>query len=119
MRVHKRRHQEEAARAKRVSHNVHSATAQMATIQLETSTTGVDVATARPDPSDGKADAEREAAAYETFKEEMAKEEKKEFRAKLWVSCGLFAAFWSIGSAIFMATEGWSYGTGVYFCEFP
>jgi len=110
-----RKHQQEAARAKRASRNVIA--------QTEPGITGADVAVPGPDPSDGKAElpasAEGEAAAYEKFKEEMANEEKKEFRAKLWVSCGLFTAFWLIGSATFMATEGWSYGTATYFCEFP
>lgn len=27
-----------------------------------------------------------------------------------------FAAFWTIGAAIFSATEGWAYGTSLYFC---
>ena len=119
MRVRKHKHQQEAARAKR---GIHSAFAQMSSIaRAGTGLTiaGVDVAAVRQDPSDGKADAEREAAAYEIFREEMAQEEKKEFRAKLWVSCLLFAAFWLVGAAIFMATEGWSYGIAIYFCGFP
>ena len=122
MRARKRLHQQEAARAKRVSHDVHSAFAQMAAIaQAGTGTTitGIGVAAVRQDSLGGKADAEREAAAYGKFREEMTEEEKKEFRAKLWVSWGLFTTFWLVGSAIFMVTEGWSYGTAMYFCEFP
>jgi len=76
-------------------------------------------AAVRSDASDSRIAAEREAAAYTKFREEMAKEEKKEFRAKLWVALGLFIAVWLIGSAIFMATESWGFGTAVYFCEFP
>ena len=122
MRARKRLHQQETARAKRASHDVHSAFAQMAAIaQAGTGTTitGIGVAAVRQDSLGGKADAEREAAAYGRFREEMAEEEKKEFRAKLWVSWGLFTTFWLVGSAIFMVTEGWSYGTAMYFCEFP
>ena len=120
MRARKRRLHQQTARAKRASHRLPSAIIQAASIaQAGTGITGIGSAVVRPDPSDGKAGAEREAAAYESFREEMAKEEKKEFRAKLWVSWGLFTAFWVIGAALFMATEGWSYGTAIYFCGFP
>ena len=112
MRARKRLHQQEAARRKWASR----IGTQFAAIPG--TGTGIDGAPFIPNLSDGKADTEREKAAYEKFREEMAEEEKKEFRAKLWVSWGLFTAFWLIGSAIFKATEGWSYGTAMYFCEF-
>jgi len=120
MHARRRLHQQQTARAKRASHGVQSAIVQAAGIaRAGTGITGIDSAVVRSDPSDGKADAEREAAAYENFREEMAKEEKKEFRVKFLVSWGLFTAFWVIGAALFMATEGWSYGTAIYFCGFP
>lgn len=53
---------------------------------------------------------------YIKFRQDMIKEEKKEFRVKLGVSWSLFVIFWVIGGAIFMGTEGWSYGTSIYFC---
>jgi potassium channel subfamily K, other eukaryote len=119
MRTRKRLHQqlEETARTKRARH--------MGTLQFTPtagagiSITGINGVAVNPDPLDSKTQAEREEAAYTKFREEMAQEEKKEFRAKLWISWGLFMAFWLIGSAIFMATEKWSYGTAVYFCKFP
>lgn len=114
MRARRRLHQQQTARIKRGSRNTVART--VAVTQAGTGITGTAVMS---DPSDGKAGAEREAANYMKFREEMAAEEKKEFRAKLCVSCGLFTSFWLIGSAIFMATEGWSYGLAIYFCRFP
>ncbi|KZP17478.1 voltage-gated potassium channel [Athelia psychrophila] len=46
----------------------------------------------------------------------VASIEKKAFYAKLTVAWTLFIVFWTIGSAIFSATEKWSYGTSMYFC---
>ena len=120
MRERKRIHQRETARVKRDSRNVHFAAIvhAVAIAHAGTGITTTNDAAMRADTSDGKAAAEREAAAYTKFREEMAREETKEFRAKLWVALGLFTALWLIGSAIFMATEKWSYGTAIYFCEF-
>ena len=120
MRERKRIHQRETARVKRESRNIHfvAIVHAVAIAQAGTGITTTNDAAMRADTSDGKAAAEREAAEYTKFREEMAREEKKEFRAKLWVALGLFTALWLIGSAIFMATEKWSYGTAIYFCEF-
>jgi hypothetical protein len=60
--------------------------------------------------------------------------DKKAFYSKLIVAWSLFFVFWTVshpflslnnllithhqvGSAIFMATEGWSYGVSMYFCR--
>lgn len=40
----------------------------------------------------------------------------KVFYSKLIIAWSLFFIFWTIGSAIFSATEGWSYGVSMYFC---
>ncbi|KIJ63107.1 hypothetical protein HYDPIDRAFT_29796 [Hydnomerulius pinastri MD-312] len=42
--------------------------------------------------------------------------EKKAFYTRSGVAWGLFIIFWMVGSAIFMQTEGWSYGMSMYFC---
>ncbi|KAF5318422.1 hypothetical protein D9619_010924 [Psilocybe cf. subviscida] len=42
--------------------------------------------------------------------------ERNAFRARLAVALGLFIVFWTAGSAIFMKTEGWTFGSSVYFC---
>ncbi|KIM33982.1 hypothetical protein M408DRAFT_88820 [Serendipita vermifera MAFF 305830] len=59
---------------------------------------------------------EDEESEYIKFRQNMVKEAKKEFRAKLSVSWSLFFIFWFVGGAIFMASEGWTYGTAIYFC---
>ncbi|KAI0945627.1 hypothetical protein AcW1_001803 [Taiwanofungus camphoratus] len=56
------------------------------------------------------------AFSYETLKAEMANEEKKAYYAKLTIAWTLFLVFWFVGSGIFSATEGWSYGIALYFC---
>jgi hypothetical protein len=119
MRERRRLYQQETARAKRESHNHQFAVIAhaVAFAHAGTDITTTNDAAMRADASGSKAAAEREAAAYIKFREEMAREEKKEFRAKLLVALGLFSALWLIGSAIFMATEEWSFGTAVYFCE--
>ncbi|KAI0747018.1 hypothetical protein C8Q80DRAFT_1220221 [Daedaleopsis nitida] len=53
---------------------------------------------------------------YEQFKTEMEAEEKKAYYVKLTIAWVLFFLFWTIGSGIFCVTEGWSYGTAIYFC---
>ncbi|KAH8101114.1 hypothetical protein BXZ70DRAFT_1064214 [Cristinia sonorae] len=53
---------------------------------------------------------------YEQYKQEHEDEERKATWAKLTVAVSLFFMFWFIGSAIFHATEGWPYGTTMYFC---
>ncbi|EGO03438.1 hypothetical protein SERLA73DRAFT_45542, partial [Serpula lacrymans var. lacrymans S7.3] len=47
---------------------------------------------------------------------EVAETEKKAFYARLTIAWALFIIFWMVGSAIFMKTEGWSYGISMYFC---
>ena len=121
MRERRRLHQQEAARLRQEPRGVQFAAIAQA-VALTQATTGIttnDGAAVRADASGGKVTAESEAAAYTKFREEMAKEEIKEFRAKLWVALGLFIAVWLIGSAIFMATESWGFGTAMYFCKFP
>ena len=121
MRERRRLHQQKTARARRGPPNIQFAAIAQALVFTQAAT-GVPIAgdaAVREDPSDGKVTAESEAAAYTSFKEEMAKEEKKEFRAKLWVALGLFTATWMVGAGIFTATEKWGFGTAVYFCEFP
>ena len=123
MRERRRLHQQETARVRRESRSVQFAAIAQA-VALTQATTGITTnggAAVREDTSGGKVAAEREAEAeaYTKFREEMAREEIKEFRAKLWVALGLFIAVWLIGSAIFMATETWGFGTAMYFCEFP
>ncbi|KAF8970415.1 hypothetical protein BDZ97DRAFT_1791260 [Flammula alnicola] len=40
------------------------------------------------------------------------------FYARLSVALTLFVVFWMAGSAIFMKTEGWAFGSAAYFCKF-
>ena len=47
----------------------------------------------------------------------LASEDKKANLGQVTVVWILFILFWTVGSAIFMATEGWSYGNAVYFCK--
>ncbi|KDQ60083.1 hypothetical protein JAAARDRAFT_32466 [Jaapia argillacea MUCL 33604] len=61
-------------------------------------------------------DSDSVSVSYDSFKSTLQSEEKKAFYAKLFVAWGLFLMFWTSGSAIFMRTEGWSYGTAMYFC---
>ncbi|KAJ6470255.1 hypothetical protein C8R47DRAFT_1325312 [Mycena vitilis] len=53
---------------------------------------------------------------YDAFRAGMEKEEAKAFYARLVVVWTLFIMFWTVGSAIFMKTEGWSFGISFYFC---
>ncbi|OBZ77638.1 Outward-rectifier potassium channel TOK1 [Grifola frondosa] len=53
---------------------------------------------------------------YEKIKEDMVAEEKRAYYFKLSVAWALFFMFWTVGSGIFCATEGWSYATAIYFC---
>ncbi|GJE86492.1 voltage-gated potassium channel protein [Phanerochaete sordida] len=53
---------------------------------------------------------------YENLKEDLEAEENKAYYAKLSVAWTLFLLFWLVGSAIFSATEGWTYGDTMYFC---
>ncbi|KAJ7676477.1 hypothetical protein B0H17DRAFT_1080152 [Mycena rosella] len=53
---------------------------------------------------------------YDAFRAGMEKEENKAFYARLVVVWVLFIMFWTIGSVIFMQTEGWSFGVSLYFC---
>jgi potassium channel subfamily K len=54
---------------------------------------------------------------HDTYQFEMENEEWKAFIGRVTVAWILFIVFWTIGSGIFMKTEGWSYGTAMYFCE--
>ncbi|EJF63876.1 hypothetical protein DICSQDRAFT_102012 [Dichomitus squalens LYAD-421 SS1] len=53
---------------------------------------------------------------YEKLKEDMEQEERKAYWAKLTIAWSLLILFWTIGSGIFCATEGWTYGEAMYFC---
>ncbi|KAH9477477.1 Outward-rectifier potassium channel TOK1 [Psilocybe cubensis] len=51
-----------------------------------------------------------------TLAESLEIERRNAFRARLTVALTLFMLFWMAGSAIFMHTEGWAFGSAVYFC---
>ncbi|KAJ6469379.1 hypothetical protein C8R45DRAFT_1078707 [Mycena sanguinolenta] len=53
---------------------------------------------------------------YDALRSGVEKEETKAFYARLIVVWALFITFWTIGSVIFMQTEGWSFGVSLYFC---
>ncbi|KAJ6608227.1 hypothetical protein B0H10DRAFT_1816320 [Mycena sp. CBHHK59/15] len=53
---------------------------------------------------------------YDAFRAGMEKEETKAFYARLIVVWVIFIVFWTMGSVIFMKTEGWSFGLSMYFC---
>ncbi|KAJ3772262.1 hypothetical protein FB446DRAFT_689583 [Lentinula raphanica] len=53
---------------------------------------------------------------YEAYRLAMEREEVKAFYARLIVVWTLFLVFWLVGSGVFMATEGWSFGIALYFC---
>ncbi|CAE6459001.1 hypothetical protein ACGC1H_002100 [Rhizoctonia solani] len=59
---------------------------------------------------------EEENADYMELKDRLESDEKKEFAVKLGVACSLFVAFWLIGSGVFVATEGWTFGESMFFC---
>ncbi|KAF9236055.1 hypothetical protein BU15DRAFT_77364 [Melanogaster broomeanus] len=46
----------------------------------------------------------------------IAESEKKAFYARSSLAWTLFILFWTVGAAIFMHTEGWTYGSSIYFC---
>ncbi|KDR68339.1 hypothetical protein GALMADRAFT_256966 [Galerina marginata CBS 339.88] len=48
--------------------------------------------------------------------ESLENEERNAFRARLTVALTLFIVFWMAGSAVFMQTEKWTFGSAVYFC---
>ncbi|EIN08970.1 voltage-gated potassium channel [Punctularia strigosozonata HHB-11173 SS5] len=56
------------------------------------------------------------AMSYDDFQNGMEREEHRQFYAKLAFAWTLFLLFWLVGSAIFKATEKWSYGTAMWFC---
>ncbi|KAK7047856.1 Potassium channel [Paramarasmius palmivorus] len=53
---------------------------------------------------------------FDAYRAGMEEEERKAFWAKFSVAWMLFIVFWMIGSGVFMATEGWSFGEAMYFC---
>ncbi|CDO70185.1 hypothetical protein BN946_scf184774.g13 [Trametes cinnabarina] len=59
---------------------------------------------------------ERPAWTYENFVNGVEAEETKVYYVKLSIAFLLFFLFWTVGSGIFSATEGWPYGTAMYFC---
>ncbi|KAI0646554.1 hypothetical protein C8Q79DRAFT_676942 [Trametes meyenii] len=59
---------------------------------------------------------QRSAWTYERLRTEMEAEEKKAYYVKLSIAWMLFFVFWTVGSGIFSATEGWPYGSAMYFC---
>ncbi|KAG2135336.1 hypothetical protein DEU56DRAFT_807679 [Suillus clintonianus] len=46
----------------------------------------------------------------------VASKEKHALLIRSSLAWTLFVVFWLVGSAIFSQTEGWSYGTSIYFC---
>ncbi|KAI9069608.1 hypothetical protein FKP32DRAFT_1692107 [Trametes sanguinea] len=59
---------------------------------------------------------QKSAWTYENFVNEMEAEETKAYYVKLGIAFILFSLFWTVGSGIFSATEGWPYGSAMYFC---
>ncbi|KAI0674561.1 hypothetical protein C8Q78DRAFT_1015567 [Trametes maxima] len=59
---------------------------------------------------------QRSAWTYEKLRTEMEAEEKRAYYVKLSIAWMLFFVFWTVGSGIFSATEGWPYGSAMYFC---
>jgi hypothetical protein len=71
---------------------------------------------------------------FEEYKDNLESEKTKQFFARVSTMCFLhsgrrrsspnqvsltciaFLVFWIGGSLIFMKTEGWSFGVGMYFC---
>ncbi|KAF5383291.1 hypothetical protein D9615_005020 [Tricholomella constricta] len=53
---------------------------------------------------------------YEVLRASMESEERRAFYVRLMVVWAVFFLFWMVGSAIFMATEKWTFGTALYFC---
>ncbi|KZT70402.1 voltage-gated potassium channel [Daedalea quercina L-15889] len=53
---------------------------------------------------------------YAKLKKEMADDERNANLVKLGIAWSVFFAFWFVGSAVFSATEGWTYGIAMYFC---
>ncbi|KAJ3544488.1 hypothetical protein NM688_g5739 [Phlebia brevispora] len=51
---------------------------------------------------------------YDHLRHDMKNEERRAHI--LTISWALFIVFWTVGSAIFKATEGWTYGDALYFC---
>ncbi|KAK0548348.1 Potassium channel [Tilletia horrida] len=52
---------------------------------------------------------------WESFKHEVAQQERNEFVAKMVVSGSLFLIFWLMGAGVFLATEKWNFFEGLYF----
>ncbi|KAG9311807.1 hypothetical protein JVU11DRAFT_8054 [Chiua virens] len=50
------------------------------------------------------------------YRKAVADAEKNAYVIRSGLSWGLFLVFWMGGAAIFKATEGWSYGSSIYFC---
>ncbi|KAH9887203.1 hypothetical protein C8Q73DRAFT_255695 [Cubamyces lactineus] len=59
---------------------------------------------------------QRSAWTYESLVSDMEAEEKKAYYVKLAIAWVLFFMFWTVGSGVFSATEGWPYGSAMYFC---
>ncbi|GLB39132.1 putative ion channel [Lyophyllum shimeji] len=53
---------------------------------------------------------------YQTLRQTVETEERWAFYVRLILVFAVFFTFWMVGSAIFMATEKWKFGTAVYFC---
>jgi hypothetical protein len=52
-----------------------------------------------------------------SLEDTLVAEEKIAFITRLTVAFLVFVVFWMAGSAIFMMTERWHFGTAVYFCK--
>jgi len=53
---------------------------------------------------------------YREMAKTLEKEERRLLYIKLGLAWALFFIFWTIGSLIFSKTEGWTYGSAMYFC---
>lgn len=53
---------------------------------------------------------------YQEMAKTLEKEERRMLYIKLGLAWALFFVFWTIGSLIFSKTEGWTYGSAMYFC---
>ncbi|KAL0579653.1 Potassium channel [Marasmius crinis-equi] len=64
-------------------------------------------------PRDLRAKMAEDIASYRSSEEN---EERKAFYTRFTVAWMLFIVFWMVGSGVFSATEGWSFGVAMYFC---
>ncbi|KAI0253017.1 hypothetical protein BJV78DRAFT_261016 [Lactifluus subvellereus] len=75
---------------------------------LRLTNTGDDVPSAQQESS-GK-------LTYRDMVNVLKRDERRSLYTKIGLACALFLTFWTIGSLIFCRTEGWAYGSAMYFC---